>query len=60
MLILIAIVAILASFGIEEVFHRLKNRFEIVWPEPVIEPKNALALEIAAKLRIGIGNLNAR
>lgn len=60
MLILIAAVAILASFGIEEIIHRLKNTFEIVWPEPVVEPENALALEIAARLRSEAANLNAR
>jgi hypothetical protein len=51
MLILIAAAAILASFAIEEVIHRLRNTYYIEWPTPAAEPRNALALDVAQRLR---------
>lgn len=60
MLILLVAITLIGSLVVEMLVRRFNDTYEIEWPEAVVVPPNAMALEIAATLRRAAANLNGK
>ena len=60
MLILLVTATIVVSLLVEVFVHLFRDTYEIEWPQAAVKPENALALEVAAKLRQAAIKMNGK